>query len=193
MEKRADLREKVEIFYDSAANLDDILQAGRYSTILLFGLAKDIQPKTLNNVTDYATFLEKMRYESFVKATTKKSAVKLTSLVPTISALDEHIKRVYLQIQIWLGNKSLPLADWGWTKVQGTWVPNKMKDSPAPEELLKIIFCNCKKGCGSTCGCRKLGLYCNQTCSTCSGDSCQHFPPVEQEEMALDEEETAEF
>lgn len=54
----------------------------------------------------------------------------------------------------------------------------KMKELPAPEELLKMIFCHCKKGCGASCGCRKVGLYCNATCSGCSGEDCSNSTPI---------------
>lgn len=167
------MREKVQIFYDSTADIDDILEAGRYSTILLYGLAKDTQIKKLSKIEDYSAYLEEMRFESFIKATTKNSAVK-SSLVPTVGAVDEHVKRVYLQIQLWLGNKNINVTDWGWRKCNDLLEPIKMQSLPAPDELLKMIFCNCKKGCGSSCGCRRLGLYCNATCGTCSGDNCQN-------------------
>ncbi|GBO44160.1 hypothetical protein AVEN_120300-1 [Araneus ventricosus] len=36
--------------------------------------------------------------------------------------------------------------------------PRKMERDAAPESLLKIISCNCKKGYRSACGCRKVGL-----------------------------------
>lgn len=74
-----------------------------------------------------------MRYEYFIKATTKKNAVKLSSLVPTIDALNEHIKRVYLQTQLWLGNKLIDPLDWGWVNIQGVFTPNKGLNQPAPE------------------------------------------------------------
>lgn len=128
-----------------------------------------------------------MRFDSFIKATTKKTAVKLSFLVPTIGALNEHIKRVYLQTQLWLGNKTLNPVDWGWCSIEGELQPLKTPDQPAPEQLLKMIFCNCKKGCGSTCGCRRVGLFCNSACINCNGDTCQNrFPVMDQEE---DEEE----
>ncbi|GBM17954.1 hypothetical protein AVEN_111100-1 [Araneus ventricosus] len=34
-------------------------------------------------------------------------------------------------------------------------LPRKMEWDAAPESLLKIISCNCKKGCKNACGCRK--------------------------------------
>lgn len=52
-----------------------------------------------------------------------------------------------------------------------------------------MIFCNCKKGCGSTCGCRKVGLFCNQTCKTCSGDNCENSAPTMDQEENEDEDE----
>lgn len=64
-----------------------------------------------------------------------------------------------------------------------------------------MIFCNCKKGCGATCGCRKIGLFCNSTCATCSGDNCLNCAPIvdqdedeeeEQEEENDDDEATIE-
>lgn len=86
-----------------------------------------------------------MRYESFIKATTKNSAVKLSSLLPTVDALDEHTKKSYLQIQQWLRNKNIRPTDWGWLLKDGSLHPVKMKQLPAPEELLRMIFCNCNK------------------------------------------------
>lgn len=77
-------------------DIEDILEAGRYCTILLYKLAKDTHMNKMSKVKGYSSLLEQMRYESFVKATIKNSAVKLSSVVPTVCALDEHIKRVYL-------------------------------------------------------------------------------------------------
>jgi hypothetical protein len=41
-----------------------------------------------------------------------------------------------------------------------------------------MIFCNCKKGCGS-----------NQTCKTCSGDNCENSAPTMDQEENEDEDE----
>lgn len=93
---------------------------------------------------------------------------------------------VYLQTQIWLGNKNIHPTDWGWVMNDGLLNPLKSVDPPAPQELLKMIFCNCKKGCGASCGCRKVGLFCNSTCGTCSGDNCQNSPPIQPEDVECD-------
>ena len=136
-----------------------------------------------------------MRYESFIKATTKRNAVKLSSLVPTIDALNEHIKRVYLQTQLWLGNKNIDPLDWGWVNIEGVFTLIKTINQPAPEELLKMIFCSCKKGCGSTCGCRRVELFCNLSCSICSGDNyCLNSAPIiDQEENEEEDEDEADL
>lgn len=190
LDKRPDLREKIDIFYNKAADIDAILEAGRYCTILLYGSAKDVNISKLQRIESLSAHLERMRYESFIKATTKNSAVKLSSLVPTVAALDEHIKRVFLQIQIWLGNKDIRPVDWGWCQTGESLFPNKNPHPPAPEELLKMIFCSCKKGCGASCGCRRVGLFCNSTCGSCSGDNCQNSPPTNEEvgEESCDEQ-----
>lgn len=183
LEKRQDLINKAQIFFNSTSELQDILEAGRYFMVCLYGLPKDIQPNKLSRVGDLSKYLGKMRYESFIKATTKDSAAKLSSLVPTVGAINEHTKRVYLQTQIWLNNKNIHPTDWGWVSNEGLLNPIKTVDPPAPQDLLKMIFCNCKKGCETSCGCRRVGLFCNVTCGACSGDNCQNSPPIDPEEV----------
>lgn len=77
----------------------------------MYGIAKYLH--TFKTVQDLKAFLEYMRYDSFIKTTTKNMAVKLSSLVPTVDTLDERSKRCFLQIQQWLGNKSIQPTDWG--------------------------------------------------------------------------------
>lgn len=182
----------MQIFYNRNSELEEILGAGKYCTILLYGAAKDIQLNKLSRVENLSAYLEQMRYESFIKATTKNNSVKLSSLVPTVDALNEHIKRVYFQTQTWLGNKNIGPTDWGWINNEGSLQPIKMLNQPAPEELLKMIFCNCKTGCGAACSCRKVGLFCNATCGTCSGDNCQNCLPItDQEEEEVDSDDSS--
>ncbi|KAJ8893080.1 hypothetical protein PR048_005663 [Dryococelus australis] len=40
---------------------------------------------------------------------------------------------------------------------------------PAPDVLLNTSVCNCTKGCGTNCGCRKVGLPCSIVCGHCRG------------------------
>lgn len=83
---------------------------------------------------------------------------------------------------MWRGNKHINPTDWGWINYNGSLQPIKTLCQPAPQELLKMIFCNCKSGCGAACTCRKVGLFCNATCGTCSGGNCQNCAPIVDEE-----------
>lgn len=54
-----------------------------------------------------------------------------------------------------------------------------------------MIFCNCSKGCGPLCGCRKLGLHCSSVCGNCHGQSCLNVAPIDdssETEVNKDEE-----
>ena len=45
----------------------------------------------------------------------------------------------------------------------------------APEEILKIIRCNCKTECGNRrCSCRKADLPCTAACGPCQVDGCDN-------------------
>jgi hypothetical protein len=59
------------------------------------------------------TCLDKFRYLSFVKNTRNKKRVQLACLSPTSASTQQHLFRVYYQVQVWLGNK-LDSEDWGW-------------------------------------------------------------------------------
>ncbi|GFY64053.1 uncharacterized protein TNIN_144801 [Trichonephila inaurata madagascariensis] len=112
-----------------------------------------------------------------MKATAKNTSVLLSSLPPTTDAAFEHLKRVYLQIQIWLGN-DVDIDNWGWKHFNNMLIPITMNQLPAPDHLLQILFCNCKKGFAAACGCRKSGLYCSVACLQCSENSCSNTPPI---------------
>ena len=102
-------------------------------------------------IKEFNTFL----YNFFIKATAKNTSVLLSSLPPTTDAAFEHLKRVYLQTQIWLGNN---------VNIGGN--------------ILQKLFCNCKKGCGAACGCRKSSLNCSVVCLQCNGTSCFNTAPI---------------
>ncbi|GFX02164.1 uncharacterized protein TNCV_1750491 [Trichonephila clavipes] len=66
----------------------------------------------------------------------------------------KHIKRVYLQIQIWLGN-DVDIDNWGWKHFNSMLIPITMNELPDPDHSLQILFRNCKKGCAAAWGGRK--------------------------------------
>lgn len=98
--------------------------------------------------------------------------------------------RVYYQVQTWQGNELNP-EDWGWKLINNTLEPIRTLLPPAPEKLLNIIFCNCKKGCSAKCGCKKVGLQCSPACTNCQGVSCSNVQLNTREEDSCDfDEET---
>ena len=115
-----------------------------------------------------------------MKATAKsKKAVQLNILPPTENAAAEHLKRVYLQIQLWLGHEAKP-EDLGWKNCGNILKPIPISKAPAPEVLLKTLFCNCKTTC-TACSCKKSGLFCTEACN-CNSTSCLNSPPIDADE-----------
>ena len=57
-----------------------------------------------------------------------------------------------------------------------------------------MIFCNCSKGCGALCGCRKLRLQCSAVCGNCHGTSYLNAGPIEdhnlEKRIGIDDPET---
>lgn len=116
--------------------------------------------------------LEELRYKRFVRSTTKNK-FNFASLPSTTNSARYHAFRTYHQVQKWYGNEK-DLEDWGWKlDNNGLW-PITITEKPAPDNLLNVIFCNCKKGCGRACSCRKSGLKCSLICRFCNGELCQN-------------------
>lgn len=164
-EKRTDLQNAATVFKNECKDINEIFKAGVTCTLALYNAPQKIKD------------LNELRYNSFLKATAKNTCVKLPSLPPTADAAFEHFKRVYLQVQTWFGKEISP-EEWGWKDERGILIPQTMTQRPAPESLLKIIFCACKTGCGASCGCRKSGLNCTAACLECNGDSCTNPLPT---------------
>lgn len=159
LQKRPDLREAAEVFKQENCPPDTLINCGIQFILAMYGA-----PKTETSLDNY-------RYLSFAKCTRLNKPVQLSSLPPTAAAAQQHLFRVYYQIQTWLG-RDLDPKQYGWTSNKNLLEPIPTLLPPAPDELLNSIFCNCTKGCGSNCGCRKLGLPCSIICGFCRGQSC---------------------
>ncbi|GBN50864.1 hypothetical protein AVEN_64314-1 [Araneus ventricosus] len=109
----------------------------------------------------------------FTQSATKARST-LARLPPTVGAARFHALRSYLQIQKWLGHEKNPL-EWGWVPTRFGLSPRKMERDAASESLLKIISCNCKKGCKNTYGCRKTCLICSSLCTCSLGEACENM------------------
>lgn len=123
-----------------------------------------------------AKTLTALRYETFTRLTAKKThtATTLASLPPTAEAARQHLYRVYLQVQQWLGNELSP-ENWGWKRVGDVLMPVQTTNDPAPQNLLKMIFCQCKKECKATCSCLKAGIPCSFICGSCESRQCSNY------------------
>jgi len=93
--------------------------------------------------------------------------------------------------QLWYG--------WGWqmiwTQLNGGWkqennqfIPIMTEKIAVPDELLKIIHCNCSGGCKSSrCSCRRHGLPCTAACGPCQTENCDN--PNNTQEVDTEEED----
>ena len=45
--------------------------------------------------------------------------------------------------------------------------------------FLNTIFCNCKYGCSSRCGCREAGFQCSLACGQCNGQASLSASPYQ--------------
>ncbi|KAG5879715.1 hypothetical protein JTB14_000393 [Gonioctena quinquepunctata] len=121
-----------------------------------------------------------VRFQSFMRSVANIKP-EISALSPTESAAKQHSRCTYHQVHQWLGNE-LPPQECGWKHVGDTLVPITTEDPPAPEILLKIIFCRCTKDCGSgKSGCRKAMLNCSTACLHCQG-KCLNNVPVDEDD-----------
>ncbi len=102
--------------------------------------------------------------------------VKGDQLLPTASSTKFHCQRVYYQIMVWTeqgGN--MDAANWGWRVEENVLVPIMSETNVAPDNLLKMIHCNCTTGCTTLrCSCRRYGLPCHTVCGQCQVELCSN-------------------
>ena len=59
---------------------------------------------------------------------------------------------------------------------------------PAPDDLLKIIRCNCQTDCSNMrCTCRKHNVKCSVACGNCRGSGCTNSDRLEEDDDNSDE------
>ncbi|GBM77812.1 hypothetical protein AVEN_201135-1 [Araneus ventricosus] len=64
-----------------------------------------------------------------------------------------------------------------------------MERDAAPESLLKIISCNCKKGCKNACDCQKAGLICSSLCICSLEEACENVSEINLLEDSIEDED----
>lgn len=175
-ERRTDLHPSAEVFQQENRSPQEIVDNGIRFVLAMYGA-----PKSENSIDNY-------RFLSFAKSTRLTTAVKLPSLPPTAAATHQHLYRVYYQMQTWLG-KDMDPQQWGWILNNNVLDPVTTLLPPAPDILLNSIFCNCTKGCGASCGCRKVGLACSIVCGNCHGQSCFNIDKTDSSDNFEDTED----
>lgn len=176
LEKREDLQQRVDIFLKPKANTDLIMQAGEEFLLAFYGAKKSC--KSLDN----------LRYIKYTTTTGRQGLNKnfeLASLPPTSDSAAYHFKRVYFQIQSWIGNSTMSPTEWGWKQQNNTLKPVTTDKAIAPDFILKLVFCNCKTDCRNLCSCRKATMNCSSLCGQCQGNSCSN---IYKEEDSLEDE-----
>ena len=122
--------------------------------------------------------LNSLRYKRVSEkvACSSTSHVQPHSLPPTSDAAKYHSLRVYCQIQQWKGSgDAISPTEWGWSESNGRLVPVHTGLPPAPQELLRVIRCNCKIDCsGPRCTCKKHDVACSPACGNCRGSGCSN-------------------
>lgn len=159
IQTNAKFKAAAEKFDENDASSAEIATAGEQAFLIIYNAkASD----TLNS----------LRYKKFVeKVSCSSSHVAPQQLPPTSAAAKFHSFRVYLQICSWKNQiNSLTPENWGWKKEDDEFFPIPTDIPPAPEDLLKIIRCNCQLDCSSrSCTCRKHEMKCSLACGHCKG------------------------
>ena len=157
----------VSIFNESDALPDDIAQAGELFLLALYRALKS------------ETSLNDFRFQCFNKSVARsKAEVIFANLPPTQGTVCQHFLRVYHQVQLWHGVQLQPDL-WGWEMRENGLQPVTSLDPAAPEMLIKLISCNCTKGCTKACSCRKAGLKCSNICVECKKFGCTNAVPYD--------------
>ena len=143
---------------------EDISDLGKELMVDLFGG----KPKAV---------LSSLRHINFTKkVASAKAFVTPERLPPTSPATTFHSLCVYYQIMVWMGmaNDTNP-TDWGWKEESRQLIPVMTKKNAAPDELLKVVHCNCLAECKfSRCSCRRYGLPCSATYGPCQTENCDN-------------------
>lgn len=101
--------------------------------------------------------------------------VQSEALPPTRSSLVPFIQRAHYQVLEWRSacNPHPQLPDptkFGWEKSTNHHSPVMSLNACAPEWLINLVRCGCKKGrCAVNCKCKSQSLKCTEICN-CGGD-----------------------
>ena len=84
------------------------------------------------------------------KIASSTSFVKPERLPSTESSTRFHSLRVYYQLMVWIGRGSdIDVLNWGWKLEENHFIPIMCDMNAAPDNLLKMVHCNCKSACAT--------------------------------------------
>ena len=87
-------------------------------------------------------------------------------------------------------NCNLQAEVWGWKLMDNEYSQRSTDLLPAPEELLKIIRCNCATDCSTgRCSCQKHGVKCSMACGQCRGSARSNTSLVVEDEEDPDDQQ----
>ena len=114
--------------------------------------------------------------------------VEPKSLPPTSAAAKFHSYRVFLQVGQWkIPDCDLDPESWGWINSDTGFHPVLTDLPPAPDNLLRMIRCNCSGDCSRAwCSCKKHGTKCTLACGQCRGSACTNSSIMVVEEEDFD-------
>ena len=169
-------RDNARQFSKQDATIDEVVDAGDAALVCLYN-GKDGDNQ------------DALRYSKFCsKVATNSARILPQTLPPTSAAARYHSMRVYLQVQQWMGIYYLKETEWGWMEKDGHLFPVMTDLPPAPQDLMRIIRCNCTTDCSTArCSCRKHNLECSPACGQCRGVGCCNSSVAESSEDDDDE------
>ena len=153
--------EKAELVCKKDATVDDAIDAGEAALVCMFSGKEGDSLVVLR----YAKFCDKVA--------TNKVLIRPQTLPPISAAPIYRNMRVYLQVQQRLVVCNMKERDWGWMTKDENVVPVMTFLPPAPDELLRVIRCNCTTDCSTArCSCRMHSLECSPACGQCRCIGC---------------------
>ena len=171
-------RQQANVFSQESATAKEVCSAGEKTLLILYG-------------GSLKESLDSLRYKRFCeKVSTSNSCIHPQTLPPTSAAAKYHSMRVYLQVLEWKNcSNSVNPLEWGWKESDGKFTPALTDLPPAPDNLLKMIRCNCRTDCSSMrCTCRKHNVKCSPACGNCRGSGCTNSTIPEQLDGDIDDE-----
>ena len=107
-----------------------------------------------------------LRYKLY---SSRQGKLEARSIPPCLDSLQLHSRRAAYQSHVWrnclIAKPEIPTPIGnGWELDENNSISIKWNNvSPAPDEVLELMFCTCPRKCGS-CPCVDNGLYCTDAC-----------------------------